>query len=101
MSETVSEGSRRSMEKLNSRIWGPKRKESKSISIDSQGQDSNISIAGQGRDFSIFVDIYDYEVGEVELFGEELKQLLKGHTFHVEPEADDRVRRRRFESEFH
>jgi hypothetical protein len=57
-----------------------------------------VSIVSQ--DFSIFVDL-EYRrrdgSGKVKLFGEELKQLLKGHTFHFEE-----IRfwvRRRFESD--
>jgi hypothetical protein len=69
-----------------------------SLCIDSQKQDSDVSIAGQGQDFSIFVDIdYAYGVGEVKLLGEELKQLLKGHTFHVNSRGF--WVRRRFESD--
>jgi hypothetical protein len=36
------------------------------------------------QDYSIFVDVeYGGRYVKVKLFGEELKQLLKGHTFHV------------------
>jgi hypothetical protein len=51
------------------------------------------------RDFSVFVEFeYDrFETGKIKLFGEELKQLLKGHTFHVNSRGF--WVRRRFESD--
>jgi hypothetical protein len=69
----------RSMERVERRIR-PKR-------------DSDVSTGN--RDFSVFVEFDSRGVGSIKLIGEELKQLLKGHTFHVEW----LLVRRRFESD--
>jgi hypothetical protein len=79
------------------------------VNVKSQKVDSEVSVSGQvvkvepekDQVPSIFVDMdyggTNHGFVEVKLFGEELKQLLEGHTFffrHEEVDDDDnRVRR--------
>jgi hypothetical protein len=58
-------------------------------------RDSDVSTGN--RDFSVFVELSYASSDKIKLIGEELKQLLKGHTFHLSRKGFEV--RRRFESD--